>query len=221
MYRILVLANGALRKQGFANILKEKVFDMPVEVSLAKTRKEAERVLGKRNWHALIVDLDFDNTQNFDLIETTRKKQISLPILVFDLASPSDRIARALRSGATGIIGNVEQTEDIQQAVRTILTGRRYVHSDLSEALYDVVMNNDTPLHEDLSNRELETLSLLLSGKKRSQIAKIMSVSCKTVSVYRTRLMKKLCLTTTEGLIRYGLENKSLGSLLNLSAQCR
>jgi len=88
-----------------------------------------------------------------------------------------------------------------------VLTGRTYVHSGCAEFILDAVMNKDVPLHEGLSNREMQTLSLVLAGKKRCQIAEVMSISRKTVSVYRTRLMKKLNLFTTEGLIRYGIEH--------------
>jgi len=207
MIKILLLANGPLRRQGFVNILNQTAFGKPVEVSIAMSRREALVQLESKNWHALIIDLDFDNSPVFDLIANVRRTYSSLPILAFDFAPQPTRLARALRSGASGISGNVDREEDIHHAVRTILLGRKYVHSSCTESIFDAVMNNDVPSHELLSNREMQTLSLVLAGKKRCQIAEAMSINSKTVSVYRTRLMKKLNLFTTEGLIRYGIEH--------------
>jgi len=208
MINILVLVNGALRRQGFVGILNQAAFGKPVNVVLAMSRQEGLTQLERKNWHALIIDLDFDDAPAFELIANVRKHYRSLPILAFDFSAEPHRLARALRSGASGIAGKIDREEDIRHAVKAVLTGRKYIHSDCAEFIVDAMMyKEDTPTHEGLSNREMQTLSLVMAGKKRCQIAEAMAISTKTVSVYRTRLMQKLNLFTTEGLIRYGIEH--------------
>jgi two-component system invasion response regulator UvrY len=207
VYKILVLANGVFLRQGFINILENGLLGKVTKVTLASTRQEAWSLL-KDGWNAVLMDLDFDRMPIFDLIADIKKTYSALPIMAFDFKPESDRVVRALRSGANGILGNVDKLDDVHLAIRTVLAGRPYVHPASIKWLCKALANNDSPpLHESLSNKELQTLSLIVAGKQRNQIAKLMSISDKTVSVYRGRVLKKLNLSSTEGLIRYGIEH--------------
>ena len=116
---------------------------------------------------------------------------------------------RALKAGAAGYMKKDTAPEELIQAVRRVLAGGRYVSPALAEVLaLDLSRKADQPLHEGLSDRELEVLRLLGSGKTVSQIAELLSLSVTTVSTYRVRLLEKMRMTTTAELINYAVRNR-------------
>jgi DNA-binding NarL/FixJ family response regulator len=115
---------------------------------------------------------------------------------------------RAIKAGANGYISKDNAPSEVVRAIRRILTGKKYVSATLAEILADA-LNSDTerPLHETLSDREFQVLCQLASGKTVSQIATEITLSVKTVSTYRARILEKMNMRNNAELTRYAIQN--------------
>jgi DNA-binding NarL/FixJ family response regulator len=122
---------------------------------------------------------------------------------------PEDQYGkRVLRAGASGYMNKDSAPEELIKAVHKVLAGGRYVSPALAEVLAsDLGQRTDQPLHERLSDRELEVLRLMGSGQPVSQIAKMLHLSVTTVSTYRARILEKMNMTTTAELMHYALRH--------------
>jgi DNA-binding NarL/FixJ family response regulator len=122
---------------------------------------------------------------------------------------PEEQFAkRALKAGAAGYLTKESVPEELKTAVRRVLAGSRYVSTTLAERLaHDLSQGANTPIHERLSAREFQVLRMIASGKSVKQIATEVSLSVKTVSTYRTRILLKTGMKTTAELIRYALDS--------------
>ena len=114
---------------------------------------------------------------------------------------------RSLKSGAAGYLTKDSIPDELKDAVRRILMGGRYVSTTLAEKLaFDLRKGADVPVHELLSAREFQVLRMIASGKTVKQIAEEISLSVKTVSTYRARILEKTGMKTTAELIRYAFQ---------------
>ena len=124
----------------------------------------------------------------------------------------SDRILddgiRALKAGAMAYLNKAADPQTIVKAVRTVATGRKYVTPEIAQALADNVTTRSGIAHDQLSDREMQTLVLIAEGHKLSEIAERLSLSPKTVSVYRARVLEKLKLSSNAELATYAMRNK-------------
>jgi DNA-binding NarL/FixJ family response regulator len=121
---------------------------------------------------------------------------------------PEDQYAvRAIKTGAAGYLTKQNAPAELVDAIRKVARGGKYISSTLAAKLADVVAGGDGPRHEKLSNRELEVLRLIASGKTLTAVGDELNITVATVSTYRARLLEKLQLDNTAELIRYGLEH--------------
>jgi two-component system, NarL family, invasion response regulator UvrY len=127
------------------------------------------------------------------------------PVLILSMCPADQFAARAMAAGASGYVEKGSDAEDILTAVRTLLSGRKYVPPRLAALLHRAP--GDSP-HELLSDREYQVLRLIGSGKTVSEIAADLSLSVKTISTYRARILDKMGLRTNAELMRYALERK-------------
>jgi DNA-binding NarL/FixJ family response regulator len=125
---------------------------------------------------------------------------------------PEDRFAiRSFKAGALGYITKESAPEELVKAIRTVLSGRKYVTKDLQEKLINFLLDDevtDKPLHELLSDREYEVFIKVAQGKKVSQIAEDMSLSVHTVNTYRARILEKMKMNTNTDLTHYAMLNQ-------------
>jgi DNA-binding NarL/FixJ family response regulator len=122
---------------------------------------------------------------------------------------PEDQFGvRAIKAGAAGYIVKESAPDVLVEALRRAMSGRKFITPALAEQMA-AEMNEDSrrPRHETLSDREYEVVRLMAAGKPVADVARELSLSVKTVSTYRTRILNKLKLTTTAGIIRYALKN--------------
>ncbi|KVT01192.1 LuxR C-terminal-related transcriptional regulator [Burkholderia ubonensis] len=177
-------------------------------VFAASARDFAEKMRHLERYAAVIIDLDLNDAPAFDLISRVRSLSPATGILALDLASGADRTLRALRSGATGVVGAQTTRAEILDALRAVAAGGRFVQARSLTSLLDQISGQASePSHEDLSNREYQTLCLLARGMRLVDVAGELSISAKTASTYRSRLLEKLQLRTNADLIHYALAN--------------
>lgn len=134
-----------------------------------------------------------------------------LPILILSMSADGQTATRALKSGASGYMTKGSDLAALLSAIRKVAAGGRYVEPSLAEKMVlDFNLSNDAPPHEDLSEREFQVFQKMLMGKHLTEIAEELSLSAKTISTHKARLMRKLNVQNNSDLIRYGINHSLL-----------
>ena len=204
---ILLADDHAILRQGLINILA-KEFPKAVfgEVETARATMEQVR---KSAWDVLILDVTMPGRSGLDVLKEIKQRQPKLPVLVLSMHSEDQYGVRVLQAGAHGFITKVRAPAELVQAVKTVLTGAKYISPTVADSLASYVgPGRNKPPHERLSSREFEILRMIGSGQTIKAIAADLSISVQTVSTHRARMLKKMGLFTTSSLIRYAIENE-------------
>lgn len=157
----------------------------------------------------MITDLSMPGRSGLDAVRQIRDAQPKLPVLVLSM-HPEDQYAiRVLKAGAAGYLNKDTAQEELVQAMKKVLVGKKYISSKVAEQMAEVLESNSNALlHESLSDREFDVLKMLAAGKSVSEIAASLSLSSTTVSTYRARILEKMKMKSNADLTRYALENK-------------
>ena len=207
MIRVLIADDHAILRGGLKGILVRELKE--VVCGEAGNAQQVLDLARKQQWDLVILDVTMPGRSGLDVIRELKPLRPKLPILVLSV-HPEDQYAkRVLKAGASGYMNKETAPEELIRAIRRVLAGGRYVSPALAEVLaLDQGWEADQPLHERLSDRELEVLCLIGSGKAISQIAEVLHLGVTTVSTYRTRILEKMSMTTTAQLINYALRNR-------------
>lgn len=156
-----------------------------------------------------ILDISMPGKNGVDVVKILKDKRPELRILMLSMHPEDQYAVRALKAGASGYLTKNTAPEKLVDAIQVIATGRKYITPELAESLAThLTDDSDKPLHSTLSDREFETIRMIASGKKLSEIAEAMALSPKTVSVYRARILEKMKMKTNGELTRYALEHR-------------
>jgi len=203
--RVLIADDHAVFRRG----LKETIGEAFPKVTFGEARsaEEAVALVRRQDWEIAILDISMPGLSGLDILDDVRRLRPKLPVLFLSMHPEEQYARRALKSGAAGYLTKDSIPDELKDAVRRILTGGRYVSATLAEKLaFDLRKGADTPLHELLSTREFQVLRMIASGKSVKQIADEISLSVKTVSTYRARILEKTGMKTTAELIRYAIQ---------------
>jgi DNA-binding NarL/FixJ family response regulator len=210
MMRILIADDHAILRRGLIEILTREFKD-----AVCGEAENAEQTLAqvqRHAWDVVILDVTMPGRSGVDILADLRRLRPNLPVLVLSMHSEDQYGKRVLKAGAAGYMNKDSAPEELIKAVRKVLAGGRYVSPAMAEVLaLDLSRGADQPLHARLSDRELEVLRLMASGKTISQIARLLHLSVTTVSTYRARLLEKMSMTTTAELMNYALRNQLVG----------
>jgi two-component system invasion response regulator UvrY len=161
----------------------------------------------------LVLDINLPGRSGLDVLHVLKDEGATVKVLIVSMYPEDQYAIRALRAGAHGYVNKGGDPQLLVQAVRTVAQGRKYVTPEIAQML---VENLSTPAtgqpHEKLSDRELQTLVMIASGKRLSDIATDLVLSPKTVSVYRARVLEKLQLANNSELTVYAIRNGLVGS---------
>jgi two-component system invasion response regulator UvrY len=161
----------------------------------------------------LVLDINLPGRSGLDVLHALKDEGTTVKVLIVSMYPEDQYAIRALRAGAHGYVNKGGDPQLLVQAVRTVAQGRKYVTPEIAQML---VENLSTPAtgqpHEKLSDRELQTLVMIASGKRLSDIATDLVLSPKTVSVYRARVLEKLQLANNSELTVYAIRNGLVGS---------
>jgi len=164
-----------------------------------------------KQFDLILLDLTMPGRSGLDILPDLKLAQPATPILVVSMHAEEQFGLRVLQAGAAGFIHKSALADELLAAVEKVLAGRRYVSESLGESLAsDFVRGGQRESHETLSAREFEILRMIASGKSGKEIAGELSLSYKTVSTYRTRMLKKLGLRTNYDLREYALRERLL-----------
>ncbi len=160
----------------------------------------------------LVLDINLPGRSGLDVMHALKDEGSAVKVLVVSMYPEDQYAIRALRAGAYGYVNKGGDPQLIVQAVRTVAQGRKYVTPEIAQMLVESLT---TPTHENahdkLSDRELQTLVMIASGKRLSDIAEELTLSPKTVSVYRARVLEKLALQNNAELTVYAIRNGLVG----------
>jgi len=207
MSRILLVDDHAAIRQGIAQLLISRgLFTDAVEAS---TGAEALAHIERGPWAMVLLDVSLPDMSGVEVLRRIKRRTQTLPVLVFSMYREDQYAVRALKAGASGYLSKTASAAELTTALSQIAAGRKYVSASLAEALADYVSADADQLpHEKLSNREYQTLCMLGSGKRLTDVANVLSLSVKTVSVYRSRLLEKLGLANNAELTYYVMRNQ-------------
>jgi DNA-binding NarL/FixJ family response regulator len=207
MKRILIIDDHAVVRDGVKKIFDEQ--PETVTFGEAGTRLEALQLTREHPWDLAVLDLSLGNHSGLEVLKELKQIRPELPVLILSMHSEEQYARRAFKAGASGYITKDSSRAELAKAVNKVAAGGRYVTSALAEILvFDLGRGSDLPPHQSLSDREFEVMRLIGSGKTVTEIAALLSLSDKTVSTYRSRLLEKMGMTTTAELIRYVIQNK-------------
>lgn len=181
------------------------------EFTEAKDARSALEHARAQQFDLILLDITMPGRSGLDILPDLKTAQSATPILVVSMHAEEQFALRVLQAGAAGFINKSALADELLSAVARVLEGRRYVSESLGERLAsDFVRGAARESHETLSAREFEILRMIASGKSGKEIAADLSISYKTVSTYRTRLLKKLGLRTNHDLREYALRERLL-----------
>jgi len=207
--KILIADDHAIVRRGLIQILLEG-FPGAVFGEASDAQETLQRIR-EQKWSLLTLDIGLPGRSGIDLLGDIRAENSQIPILFLSV-HPEDQYARrVLKAGAAGYLSKDTAPFELLNAARRILRGGRYVSPSLAEQLAtDLATEGKGHSHHSLSDRELEVLRMMASGKTISQIADVLALSPKTISTYRARILEKLRLATTADIIRYAVEKHLL-----------
>ncbi len=207
MIRIVTADDHAVVRRGIREIVSSEP-DMEV-VAEAATAQELLDIVQKRDCDAVLLDITLPGRSGLEVLKELKQGSSKLPVLILTMHAEEQFGIRTLKAGAAGYLNKESAPDELVKAIRKVVAGGRYLTPALAEALaVDVVTPSDRPLHHRLSNREDEVFRLLAAGKTVTDVGRQLALSVKTVSTHRTRILKKLHLTTTAELIRYAIQNR-------------
>jgi len=205
--KVIIADDHSIVRKGLKQILLE---EYPfAEVAEASNAEELINLTMSDGWDVVITDLSMPGRSGLDALRQIREAFPKLPVLVLSM-HPEDQYAiRVLKAGASGYLNKDTAQDELVQAMRKVLVGKKYISTKVAEQMADAIEgNNEMALHELLSDREFDVLKMLASGKSVSEIAVSLSLSSTTVSTYRARIMEKMKMKSNADLTRYALENK-------------
>jgi two-component system, NarL family, invasion response regulator UvrY len=204
---ILIADDHALLRKGLKETLQDEL--SAVSIAEASNGREVLEQVWKKPWDLVLLDIGMEGRSGLEVLEEIRSARPKLPVLILSMYPEAQFAVRALRLGAAGYVNKQSAPEELVLALRKVLAGGRYVSASLAEQLAGQVQG-DAPKapHDALSNRELQVMRLVASGKSLKEIADELSISVKTVGTYHTRLLNKLDMKSDVEITRYALLNK-------------
>jgi two-component system invasion response regulator UvrY len=206
MIRIAIVDDHALVRMGLCQLFAEQT-DFEV-VAEGQNARHALDIARRGNIDVMLMDILMPEQNGIDALAIIKAHAPGLPILVLSGLSEKHYALSLLQQGASGYLNKECHPQEITQAIRTLYGGRKYISKNMAERLAEgFSVDKEKPMHQQLSERELQVFLRLAKGETISHMATNMSLSVKTVSTYRTRVMGKLKLESNSDLTYYALKN--------------
>jgi len=204
---VMLADDHTLLRAGLRRLL-EHAGDISVEGE-AGNGAEALALLARRPWDLLVLDMSMPGRDGVDLIRQIRNEHPKLPILVLTMHGEQQYAVRAIKAGAAGYLTKDSAAEELVEAVRKVAGGGRYLSRSLAENIaFERHGDADSLPHLLLSDRELSVFRHLASGLDNSDIARLLFLSVKTISTYKSRILVKMRLRNQADLVRYAIRHR-------------
>jgi DNA-binding NarL/FixJ family response regulator len=204
MIDILVVDDHALIRKGLKMLLEEDPeFHIKGE---AETGIQAINMLREQHFDLVLLDISLSDKHGIDVLKQLKSEQPDLKVIVLSMYPEDQYGVRALKAGAAGYVNKQSAPEKLVGAIQQVISGKKYISETLAEQLLSNLIGESQELmHQNLSNREYQTLCLMASGKSLTEISEIMVLSPKTVSVYRARMLEKMGFKNNAEAIHYAI----------------
>ena len=207
MIKVLLADDHPVVRRGLRQILAETP-DL-LASGEASSVDEVRAAVQEQRWDVVVLDISLRGGNGIELISEIRRLRPETRVLILTVHPEDQYAVRAIRAGAAGFMNKESAPEKLTEAIRKIASGGRYVSPALAETLASVLAGDDgDEPHRRLSDREFEILKLLGSGKTVSEVAAQLALSVKTVSTHRTRILRKMNMTTSAQLTHYAVRNR-------------
>ncbi|WP_031438292.1 response regulator [Methylobacter tundripaludum] len=209
MIKVLIVDDHAIVRQGLKQILAD-IPDMEV-FGEAASGDEALRFIRDQGWNIMLLDIAMPGKNVMELIKLAKHQSPHIPILILSMYPEDQYAIRMLRAGADGYLTKESAPEQLVEAIRKVAKGGKYISPAMTEKLIaELNPNQEIPLHNTLTDREFQVFCGICAGKSITDLAQQMTLSIKTISTYRTRLMKKMNMSKNAEIIHYAFKNDLL-----------
>jgi DNA-binding NarL/FixJ family response regulator len=206
MIRVLVADDHAVVREGLKHILDEAS-----DVSVAGEAGDGQEVLSlirQEDFDVVVLDITMPGRSGLDVLNELKSRNRDLPVLILSVHPEEQYAVRVLKAGASGYLTKNSAADELVQAVRAAARGEKYVSASLAQRLaLDLEKPSGKPLHETLSDREYEVMRMIAEGMTVTEIARKLSLSLKTVSTYRSRVLDKMNMKTNVEIARYAVKS--------------
>jgi DNA-binding NarL/FixJ family response regulator len=210
MTKVIICDDHALIRRGIRDTLSDAP-DIEV-VGEAGDYGELRALMRNHSCDVLVLDINMPGRSGLDVLHVLKDEGSTVKVLVVSMYPEDQYAIRALRAGAFGYVNKGGDPQLLVKAVHTVAQGRKYVTAEIAQMLVESLTTPEVAnAHEKLSDRELQTLVMIASGKRLADIAGELNLSPKTVSVYRARVLEKLSLANNSELTVYAIRNGLVG----------
>ena len=203
--RVLIADDHAVVRRGLEQILVDSLKE--IVVGEASNAEDAIRLVDRQEWDVVVLDISMPGRSGLDALKEIKKIRPNLPVLILSIHPEDEFATRVLRAGASGYMTKETAPDELVNAINKVVAGGKYVSAALAEKLASDLEKDlgGAPPHKRLSDREYEVLLLIASGHTISEIAEDLSLSVKTISTYRARILEKTDLKGNADLVRYAI----------------
>lgn len=205
--KVLIADDHAIVREGLKQILADTK-DIAV-AGEAENGHDAVKLTRNDDCDVLLLDISMPDRNGIEVLKQIKKESPKLAVLMLSMHREDQYAIRSLKAGAAGYLNKQSAPAELVNAIRQVAAGRKYVSPALAQELAEQIGNehHEAAPHETLSDREYQTLIMIASGKTVSDIAAELSLSVKTISMYRSRLLQKMKLRHNAELTHYAIRN--------------
>lgn len=206
MLRVIIADDHPVVLKGLKEIIAEHFDDVKIDIN-SRGYDLLNKIMDN-DYDIILLDISLPDINGLELLKEIKKRKRKIPVLVLSMYPEENYAARALKGGAQGYVTKASASDELLLAVRKILSGKKYISPALAEKmLLDFESDTENPLHENLSDRELQVLCMIGKGKAVKEIAGELHLSTNTIRTFRTRILEKIGLKGTNELIHYAIAN--------------
>ena len=207
MINILIVDDHLIVREGIKRIIND-IPDMNI-VAEASSGQEAIDFILENSYNLILLDISMPGQNGLQTLKLIKKHNKSIPVLMLSMHSEEQYAMRSIKAGASGYITKETAPNQLVTAIRKINDGRKFISKEVAELLVtELYHDEEKDPHENLSDREFEILKMIAIGKTIKTIAKELSISPKTVSTFRSRILKKLDMHNNSDIIHYVIDYK-------------
>ena len=207
--KILIADDHTIFREGLKHILTE--YPDMIVADEARNGREVLDKIWNNDYDMVLLDISMPGMTGLEALKQLKNDKPKLPVLVLSMHPEEQYAVRPLRAGASGYLTKESAPDELMTAIRKISQGRKYITSSLAERLaLEMEADSEKPLHDVLSDREYQVLRMIAEGKTVKHIAEELSLSIKTVSTYRTRIMEKMKMASNAELMHYAMKHHLL-----------
>ncbi len=207
MMKILIADDHAIVREGIKQILAEIPGNVITDEAI--NGQEVLQKVWNTDYDLILLDISMPGRSGLDILTQLKSEQPDLKILILSMHPEEQYAIRALKAGASGYLTKESTPLELTEAIKKVSLGKKYVSASLAETLASYLETTvEKPLHQTLSNREYEVMCMIASGKTVKEIADDLSLSVKTISTYRTRILEKMKMKNNSQITHYTIQNR-------------